>query len=100
MSLIAWLVWKLFFRKAEAAPAAAIILANVLAALLFAAGHLPSTVAFFGGLTPLLILRCFLFNGGFGLFFGAVYRRYGIQYAMLSHALLHVVSKTIWTLFM
>lgn len=54
---------------------------------------------FFGGLTPLLVVRCFLLNGAFGLVFGWLYRKYGIQYAMLSHALLHIVSKTIWLIF-
>lgn len=98
MSLLAWLGWKLFFRRREAAPTGVIIAANVLAALLFAVGHLPATVGVFGALTPLVLLRCFLLNGGFGLVFGRLYRRYGIQYAMLSHALLHIVSKTVWTL--
>ena len=69
------------------------------AALLFAAGHLPATVGIFGTLTPPVLVRCFLLNGGFGLVFGRLYRRYGIQYAMLSHAVLHIVSKLIWTIF-
>jgi len=99
MSLLAWLGWKLFFRKKEAVPDGVIIAANVLAALLFAAGHLPATISFFGEITPLLLIRCFLLNGGFGLFFGRVYRKYGIHYAMLAHTMLHIVSKTIWTFF-
>ena len=99
MSLLAFLGWRLFFRRRETAPTGVIIAANVLAALLFAAGHLPTTVGVFGTLTPLLLVRCFLLNGGFGLVFGRLYRRYGIPYAMLSHALLHVVSKLIWTIF-
>lgn len=41
----------------------------------------------------------FLLNGGFGLLCGWLYRKYGIQYSMLSHALLHIVSKMIWILF-
>lgn len=100
MSLIAWLGWKLFFRKAETAPAGVIIAANVIAALLFAAGHLPATQMLFGELTPLILLRCFLLNGGFGLVFGRLYRKYGIQYAMLNHALAHIVAKVIWALFL
>lgn len=99
MSLLAWLGWKLFYRKKAVVPTGVLIAANVLAALLFAAGHLPATVAFFGTLTPMLLLRCFIFNGGFGLFFGWLYRKYGIQYAITGHALLHVVSKTVWTIF-
>ena len=96
MSLIGWLLWKLFFRSREIPPKGTLIAANVIAALLFAAGHLPATVMLFGELTPLIVLRCFLFNGGLGFLFGELYRRYGIQYAMLSHALLHIISKLIW----
>ena len=96
MSLIAFLLWKLFLRKKETVPTGVLIAANLAAALLFAAGHLPVTAQTFGTLTPLLLLRCFLLNGAFGLLFGRLYRKYGIQYAMLSHALLHIVSRTIW----
>lgn len=99
MSLIAWIIWKLFFRRQESAPARAIVAANVIAALLFAAGHLPATVMTFGSLTAPILLRCFLFNGGFGLLFGWLYRKDGIQYAMVSHMIFHIVSKLIWLLF-
>lgn len=67
MSLLAFLGWKLFFRREKQSPTGVIIAANVLAALLFAAGHLPVTVGVFGALTPLILVRCFLLNGGFGL---------------------------------
>lgn len=99
MSLIAFLIWKLFFRKQETVPNGVIAAANILAAILFAAGHLPATAMIFGALTPMLLLRCFLFNGGFALLFGWLYRKFGIQYAMVSHAALHMVSKLIWFVF-
>lgn len=99
MSLIAWLLWKLLWRNSAACPDPALIAANIIAALLFAAGHLPATSVAFGQLTPVLILRCFLLNGGFGLLFGQLYRKYGIQYSMLAHAGVHTVSKVIWMLF-
>ena len=98
MSLIAFLVWKLLFKKAETVPAGALVAANITAALVFAAGHLPATVQTFGSLTALLVFRCFLMNGAFGLVFGWLYRKSGIQYAMLAHMLFHIVSKTIWIL--
>lgn len=98
MSLLAFLMWKIFFRKREAVPTGALITANIIAALVFAAGHLPATALTFGTLTPLIIFRCFLLNGAFGLLFGRLYRKYGIQYAMLAHMLFHVVSRTIWLL--
>jgi len=96
MSLIAFLLWKLFFRKRETVPTGVLIAANLIAAALFAAGHLPATAQTIGTLTPMHLLRCFLLNGAFGMLFGRLYRKYGIQYAMLSHALLHIVSRTIW----
>ena len=99
MSLLAWIIWKLFYRKHQQTPQAALIWANAAAALLFAAGHLPATVMTFGTLTPMILLRCFLLNGGFGLLFGWLYRKYGIQYSMVSHATLHIVSKAIWLVF-
>ena len=98
MSLIALLLHKLFWRKQEQTPVAALVLANVVAAILFAAGHLPTTAVLMG-LTPMIIFRCFLLNGGFGLLFGWLYRKYGLRYAMIAHAGCHVVSKLIWILF-
>ena len=99
MSLLAWLIWKIFFRREETVPVKVLIIANVVAALLFAAGHLPATWVLFGELTPMILLRCFLLNGSFGLLFGYLYRKFGIQYAMVSHAMFHIVSKMIWTIF-
>ncbi len=101
MSLIAFVFWKLFRRKCsrENIPASIFAGANIVATMVFAAGHLPATAAIFGELTPLLLFRCFLLNGGFGLIFGWLYRKYGIVYAMTAHALFHVVSKLIWFIF-
>ena len=101
MSLIAFILWKIFARgyDKEDIPAWVFVTANIVAATLFAAGHLPATLATFGELSPLLLFRCFLLNGGFGLIFGWLYRKYGIIYAMISHALFHIVSKLIWIIF-
>ena len=96
MSLLSLVGWKLFFRKEAAVPVQALIGANVLSALAFAAGHLPVTVQTFGNLTFPLVFRCFLLNGAAGLLFGRFYRKYGLQYAILGHMLFHIVSRTIW----
>ena len=98
MSLVAFLLHKLFWKKQENTPTAALVAANVVSALLFAAGHLPAT-AMLMRLTPMIIFRCFLLNGGFGLLFGWLYRKYGLRYAMIAHGGCHVVSKLIWILF-
>ena len=96
MSGLALAGWKLFFRKAAFPPDGVMIAANVVAALAFAAAHIPATAILIGELTPLLLARCFLLNGAFGLLFGRFYRKYGIQYAMLGHMALHIISKTVW----
>lgn len=98
MSLTAFLMWKVFCRsrEKEEIPTAVFVSANLITALAFAAGHLPATLSTFGELTPLLLVRCFLLNGGFGLVFGRLYRKYGIVYAMISHAVCHIISKLIW----
>ena len=97
MSLIAWILRKLFVsRKAkDEIPAWVFITANIIAALVFSAGHLPTTVSLYGGLSPWIVFRCFLLNGCFAMVFGRFYRKYGIQYAMLGHFGLHLVSKLI-----
>lgn len=101
LSLIAFVIWKMFYKKydKENIPTSVFVIANVVAAILFAAGHLPATYVIFGSLTPLILVRCFLLNGGFGLVFGWLYRKYGIVYAMMGHALFHVVCKLIWFAF-
>lgn len=98
MSLIAFILWKLFARKAEKPTLAILVASNIIAALLFAAGHLPATFIMIGN-SPLIIFRCFLLNGAFGLLFGYLYRKHGLRYSMLAHAGCHIVSKLIWILF-
>ena len=98
MSLVAFALHKLFWRKQEQTPVAALIAANILSSLLFAAGHLPATQMLME-LSPMIIFRCFLLNGGVGLLLGWLYRKHGLRYAMIAHAGCHVVSKLIWILF-
>lgn len=99
MTLVAFVLHLLFERKREEASTVVLVVANVVAAMLFAAGHLPATEMTFG-LTPILVFRCFLLNGGFGLAFGWLYRKFGLRYAMIAHGACHVVSKLIWILFL
>jgi len=98
MSLIAFLLHKLFGKKHNKPTVVILIVANVVASILFAAGHLPANASLFG-LTPMIIVRCFLLNGGLGLLFGRLYRKYGLRYSMIAHGGCHIVSKLIWILF-
>ena len=91
LSLLAFVFSKLFCKNEKEIPAGVFAAANLISALVFAAGHLPGTMAM-TALTPLLLLRCFLFNGGLGLCFGYLYRKYGIGYAMIAHGGAHLIS--------
>ena len=75
-----------------------LVIANFIVAFLFAAGHLPATAQSIG-LDAIIVIRCLLMNGAYGLAFGRMYRKYGIQYAMLAHAGGHIVSNIIWIIF-
>ena len=96
MSLIAVIIQKL--SKKDVINNKILVVANVIAAILFAAGHLPATIMTIG-ITPMIIIRCFVMNGAFGLMFGRLYRKFGIHYSMLAHCGVHIVSKLIWILF-
>lgn len=97
MSLFSWIIAKIFYRKEI--PIKVFVISNIAAALLFAAGHIPATIQTFGYVDALILFRCFLMNGAFGLAFGWLYRKYGIGYSMLAHFGAHLISKVIWILF-
>lgn len=101
MSLIALIIWKLFFRKHSAndIPQKVYIIANIVAAFAFAAGHLPATIGMFGELTPYLLIRCFALNGIAGYLFGELFRKHSIGYAMIAHATAHIVKFIIFAIF-
>ena len=98
MSLVVFIFSKLFFKNKNEISTLVLVFSNVLAALFFAAGHLPST-ATMTSLTPLIIIRCFLFNGGLGMLFGYLYRKYNLGYAMISHGLCHLIADILMTIF-
>ena len=98
MSLIAYILYLLFERNKDKPSAWIFVSANIISAILFALGHLPATFLIIG-ITPMIILRCFLLNGTFGLMFGWLYRKYGLRYAMIAHMGCHIISKLIWIIF-
>lgn len=101
MSFVVFIIWKIFFKNCtkEEIPVKVFMIANVLCALVFAAGHLPATISMFGELTFLIVFRCFVLNGAFGVVYGELYRKFGIQYAIVGHMITHIVSKLIWLIF-
>lgn len=98
MSLVALIIYKIFYKKEKEIPTKVFIISNIIAAILFAIGHLPSTM-FLTTLTPLIVIRCMVMNGAYGLVFGYLYRKYGIGYSILCHGLCHFISKLLMFIF-
>lgn len=98
MSLIAFILYKIFGKNNAKPTNIILVISNVISAVLFAVGHLPATFQLLGN-SPIIIFRCFLLNGAFGLMFGYLYRKFGLRYAMIAHGGCHIVSKLIWIVF-
>ena len=83
-----------FGRRNEEPPAPVVWIANLLAALIFAAIHIPQTKALIG-LSTEVVLFIFFGNGLPGLVFGWLYWRRGLVTAMLAHFGLDLVLKVL-----
>jgi membrane protease YdiL (CAAX protease family) len=95
MTFLVWLgavLVRLLSQQKGEPPATVVWIANLLAALLFAAIHLPQTQAILGLSTGTLLL-VFYGNGLPGLVFGWLYWRRGLVAAMLAHFGLDLVLK-------
>lgn len=98
MSLFVFIISKLYYKEKKDIPIKIYVIANIISSLLFSAGHVPYTISM-TTLTPLLLIRCFLINGGIGLCFGYLYRKYGIMYAMIAHSFCHLISDILMIIF-
>ena len=91
MSLLVFIVSKLFIKEKKKISTKIYVIANIISAIQFATGHIPSTMAM-TTLTPIVLLRYFLLNSALGLYFGYLYRKCGIGYAILAHGFAHLIS--------
>ncbi len=92
MSLLLWGGWRLFQNPAEPPRPAWVWVAILGSTLLFAAGHLPTASQLTGKLTADVVAYVLIGNTAFGVLAGVLFRRYGLESAMLAHALAHVVA--------
>jgi membrane protease YdiL (CAAX protease family) len=89
MTALVWLAW----RRRKGTPRAVYFwLAIVVSAVLFGAGHLPAAAMLIGELTADVVLFVVGVNAAFGVLFGYLFWRYGLEAAMIAHATAHVVS--------
>lgn len=91
MTLFVWAAWKLA-RSPVAIPPWVYTVGASIAALLFAAGHLPLLYAVMPQPPASLIAAVMVGNAVPGLLFAWLFRRYGLEAAMLAHALSHLLS--------
>jgi membrane protease YdiL (CAAX protease family) len=92
MTALVWLAWRLLQRRLGAPRAAYVWLAIVVSALLFGAGHLPAAAVLVGELTGELVLFVVGLNAAFGVLFGWLFWRYGLEAAIIAHGVAHLVS--------
>lgn len=92
MTALVWLAWRLVQRRIGAPRAGSIRLAIVASALLFGAGHLPAAAALIGELSGDIVIFIVGANAAFGVLFGYLFWRYGLEAAMIAHGTAHAVS--------
>ncbi|MEO8433973.1 MAG: CPBP family intramembrane glutamic endopeptidase [Pyrinomonadaceae bacterium] len=84
LSLFAWVGMKLFQKEKGRLSGLSFWLANILVAILFGLGHLPSA-SLVMPITPMVVAAALLLNGVAGIAFGYLYRKRGLESAMMAH---------------
>ena len=84
LSLVAWLINRSWRSNSKPLTSWSFWLANVIVALLFGLGHLPNA-SLLMPITPLVVFAALLLNGLAALVFGWLYRRRGLEAAMIAH---------------
>lgn len=92
MTALVWLAWRLLQRRRGVPRTIYAWLAIVVSALLFGAGHLPAAAALVGRLSSDMVVFVVGANTVFGLLFGYLFWRYGLETALITHSTAHVVS--------
>jgi hypothetical protein len=94
MTLLVWVGWRLFSQGQGEPSMFCLVMAIALSSLIFGLGHLPLAFALGTQVTTSVILYLILGNSFFGLIAGYLYWKKGLEAAMISHMLVHVVMVT------
>ena len=92
MTALVWLAWRLLQQRRGPVRAGSVWPAIAVSALIFAALHLPAAAVLLGALDVPVVAFVIGVNTAFGVLFGYLFWRYGLESAMIAHALTHVVS--------
>lgn len=97
LTLIAWLANKALRKTSAQLSSAAFWIANFTVAILFGLGHLPSA-SLVMPITPLVVALALILNGIAAVGFGFLYKKRGLESAMIAHFsadfVLYVVGPT------
>ncbi|HYI39634.1 MAG TPA: CPBP family glutamic-type intramembrane protease [Allosphingosinicella sp.] len=91
VSLFVWLMWKAS-RAGEAIPVWCHWFGMALAALLFAAGHLPLLFSVQSSPSAELVGAVLIANSAGGMLFGWLFWKRGLEAAVIAHALAHLFA--------
>ena len=92
MTALVWVAWRFLQRRRGTPRTGYIWLAIVASAVLFGAGHLPAATALVGTLSGDIVVYVVGANAAFGVLFGYLFWRYGLEAAMIAHGTAHAVS--------
>jgi hypothetical protein len=98
LSILGWVGMKISRDTSTSITSIVFWVANILASLMFGALHLP-VAALIMPLTPITILSTIGLNGLAGIVFGWLYKKYGLEGAMLAHFSADIVLHVITPLF-
>jgi hypothetical protein len=92
MTTLVWLGWRFLQRRTGPPRPAYVWLAIAISAFLFGVGHLPAASALLGSVDSGVAAFVIGANTMFGLLFGYLFSRWGLESAMIAHAMAHAVS--------
>ena len=95
MTLLVWVAWRFFQRRAGSPKPMSVWIAITVSALVFGAGHLPAAALLIGRLSPLVVGFVVAANALFGTMAGYLFWRYGLEAAITAHAFAHVLNYVI-----
>lgn len=92
MTFLLWAVWRLFGRSTDKPSAALVWCSIILSSLAFGALHLPIAFTLAAEVTSGLIVYIIGANSVFGILFGYLFWRYGLESSIIAHTLTHLVT--------
>lgn len=92
MTLLLWSGWRLLQKSRGQVSTSVAWAAIVISAVIFGAGHLPTTHLLLGHLSGFAVVTVIVGGALFGVVAGWLYWRYGLESAILCHGISHIVA--------